>query len=197
MRIYKNLRISTFCWWDVSTPPRLTMSGSQFGYSFFSLFALLCLCSFYCFFVCLFVLPVLHVVSLWLCIQHFWPVAHTHTKGKLNTWVSLLYVHLSLAKIVLFSCWSVALPVFSIEDPFQVLMWQRAFLGLADYLQKYESFICKIQLRRDLSQWEFGLDKIRTSLRQSFGFGFLFVSGFFVWLVGLVCFFPWYLNHFI
>lgn len=124
--IAENLRISTFYSWDVLTaaPPRLTMSGSHFGYSFFSLFALLCLCSFCCFcfcFVCFFVLPVLHVVSLWLCIQHFWPVAHTHTKGKLNTWVSLLYIHLSLVRTVLFSCWFIARPVLFVEDPFQVI----------------------------------------------------------------------------
>lgn len=96
-------------------PPRLKMSGSHFSYSFFSLFALLCLCFVFCFF-----LPVLRVVSLWLCIQHIWPVANTHTKGKLNTWVPLLYTHLSLARIVLYSCWFIPLPALSVEDPFQV-----------------------------------------------------------------------------
>lgn len=81
-------------------------------------FALLCLCFVFCFVF----LPVLRVVSLWLCIQHIWPVAlaHTHTKGKLNTWVPLLYTHLSLARIVLYSCWFIPLPALSVEDPFQV-----------------------------------------------------------------------------
>lgn len=114
----QNLRINAFCSWNILTvgPPRLTMSGSHFSYSFFSLFALLCLC-FFCFVL---FLPVLHVVSLWLCIQLIWPVAHTHTKGKLNTWVPLLYIHLSLARIVFCSCQFIPLPALSIEDPFQV-----------------------------------------------------------------------------
>lgn len=100
-------------------PPRLKMSGPHFSYSFFSLllFSVSVLC-----FVLFFFLPVFRVVSLWLCIQHIWPVAlaHTHTKGKLNTWVPLLYTHLSLARIVLYSCWFIPLPALSIEDPFQV-----------------------------------------------------------------------------
>lgn len=125
--IDKNLRINAFCSWDILTagPPRLTMSGFHFGYFFFSLFALLCLC-----FVSFFFSPVLHVVSLWLCIQHIWPVAHTHTKGKPNTWVPLLYIHLSMARIVLCSCWFIPLPALSIEDPFQVTnVMQSTFMG--------------------------------------------------------------------